>query len=130
MGEVIVFPDAEQLVAGYLSSQLDGRPVGTRVPNPRPDRFHVVKRTGGPRATLVTDAAQLTVESWSIVESQAATDAQMARALILALPGETLDGQQVIAVTEFSGPANLPDPASGQPRYSQTLAVHLRGTTS
>lgn len=131
---IIVFPDVEALVSAYLAAELSLRglpfPVGTRVPNPRPDRFFVLRRTGGPRSSVVTEAAQMTIESWAPLEEAAYEQYSVARGLLLALPGRNLGGYTVYRVDEFSGPANLPDPRSGQVRYSQTVAVHIRGAAT
>jgi hypothetical protein len=112
--EIIVFVDAEDVLCTWLAAQLDALdhdlPVGTRVPDPRPDRFIRLIRTGGVRYTLVTDAAQVAVECWDVVESAAAAMAQLCRGLINAAP------------------VNLPDVLTGHARYTQTFEIHLRGT--
>lgn len=132
MAEVIVFPDAEQVVGDWLAAELAARgytvPVGTRAPDPRPGAgFVVLKRTGGTRHSLVTDAALLTAECWADLESGALTLAELVRGLIHSAPGR-LAG--VKAVREASGPGNLPDPVSPQARYTQTFEIHLRGAAA
>lgn len=128
MVELIVFPDTVALLCGVLEDEC-AVPAGTRVPNPRPATFLRLDRTGGPRQTLVSDAAQVTVESWAASEAAAHDLAQLARAVLHTLPGTVVDGVAVYRVDEVSGPANLPDPLSDQARYSQTFAVHVRGAT-
>jgi hypothetical protein len=54
--------------------------------------------------------------------------AQLARAVLHDLLGTVVDGVLVCKVDEFSGPVNLPDPLSDQPRYTQTFSVALRAT--
>lgn len=129
MLEVIVFPDAEALVVGYLNDNLT-YPASTRVDASRPARFCQVIRTGGPRSTMVTDGAQLTFLSWSTDETEAAADAQQVRAFVNALPGEQLDGHTVYRVEEFSGPSFDPDPDTGRPRYKHTARIHIRGAAA
>lgn len=128
MVELFVFPDTTALVCSALTDRLD-RPAGTLVPEQRPDEFFRVLRTGGPRHTIVSDAAQVTVESWAATEAAAHDMAQLARAVLHTLPGTVVDGVPVYRVDEISGPGNLPDPLSNHPRYSQTFAVHTRGAT-
>lgn len=127
MPEVIQFLDVEQVVCAYLAPLLDV-PVGTRVPKVRPAAFVRVVRTGGPRTSVVTEAAQVTVESWAGVDQQAiASDlAYSARAHLGAMQGEH-GGTVVYVVREFSGPAFSPDPVSSAARYVQTFEVVVRG---
>lgn len=130
---LILFADAEQLLCDYLRPLLAPQPVGTRVPDPRPDRYIRLLRTGGVPPTIVTDGAQITVECWDRTEAGAVTTAAMARAILTAMPrrGIILAGHPVQGVEELSGPANLPDPlAPGQARYTFSLLVHLRGAAA
>lgn len=124
--EPIVFPNAEGLVAGWLRTNL-GERVENTVPNPRVGTFLVVRRVGGPRETLVSDAASLAIEAWDETDAAAASLCALARAWVLALPGEILAGTPVYRVDEIAGPANLPDPLSDHHRWTFTAAVHLRG---
>lgn len=130
--EPIVFPDVEAVLEGWLEdaladTDLAGVQVSTRVPNPRPERFVRIQRTGGPRLNLVTDAAQVTFECWATSGPQAADDAALLRAVLLAARNvRTPSGALIHRVVEFSGPALLPD-VSDQPRYSFTHQIHLRG---
>lgn len=131
MPEVIVFPDVEDALVTYLTAELAARgdtaSVHVRVPNPRPDRFVRVPRVGGARANLVTDNATIGVECWAVRGKQAHDLAQMVRGLIFALKGQTAAGVRFYNVTEFAGPAELPDPTSNQSRYVFTVAVEARG---
>lgn len=123
----VTFPDTTAVVCTYLNGLL-AQPVLTRIPDPRPATFVRVLRTGGPRRNLVTDQAQVTVESWAASDEEAHDLAQLARAHLHELPGQTVNDALVFRVDEVSGPADLPDPISEQPRYSQTFTVALRGT--
>jgi hypothetical protein len=130
---LIVFPDAEQLLCDWLRTSLLNRgynvPVTTSVPATRPPSFVRLMRTGGARRTLVSDAAQITVESFAAKESAALMLATMCRALIHAAPGQ-LAAAMVYRVEELAGPQNLPDPTTTQARYTQTFEVHLRGAAA
>lgn len=124
--EPIVFPDAVAVCCTYLNGVLL-EPVVSKVPNPRPTAFFTVTRTGGPKRNLVTDAAQITVESWGATDETAHDMAQAARAYLNAMVGQTVNGAPVYRVDELSGPARLPDPLSEQPRYSQSFEIAVRG---
>lgn len=131
MTEVIVFPDVEAVLIDYLGDALAGRgvnvPVVTAVPSPRPDRFVRVERTGGPISSLfLLDNPTVAVEAWGSSESDAAELIGLVRGLLHAMPGE--DDAPVYRVAEFSGPGNLPDPTSGQHRYSFTASLLVRGS--
>lgn len=133
MPELIVFPDAEAVVRSLLLSALPGSAfagvtVGTKVPSPRPAEFVRLMRTGGARESLVVDRAQITVEAWAGTEARAAAVLEYCRAVILR--GGVASGVQLYRPEEFSGPSNLPDPLSGQVRYTATFAVRLRGTAA
>jgi hypothetical protein len=132
VAERILFPDAVSTVISALNAQLDdlgytGVPVRSRIPNPRPTRFVRVLRTGGPRVNVVTDAAQVTVEAWAASTADAHDLAQAARAIVNSLEGTVTGGVTVYGVNEFSGPADLPDPESEQPRYTWSASVNVRG---
>jgi hypothetical protein len=128
MVDPVIFPDTVDAVITWLDQWMDV-PVRSKVPNPRPDAFITVTRTGGPQRNLVTDEAQITVESWGRSDAEAHDLAQDARGLINSIIGETVNGTPFYRVTELSGPANLPDPLSNQPRQSQSFAVAARGYT-
>lgn len=125
MVDPVLFPDTTATVIDWLDIHMDV-PVGSKVPNPRPDAFITVRRVGGPRRNLVTDEATLTVEAWGQTDEEAHDLLQDARGLIHVMPGETTN---IKRVTEFAGPAELPDPLSNQPRYTLTLSVAERGFT-
>ena len=121
--ETIVFPDAVQLVCDHLRAALTPTPVVSRVPTTRPASFVRVRRVGGVRRNLVTDEPTLTVEAWAASEQAAHDLSQLARAHIYAMPG----GGDVYRVTEFAGPALLPDPLSDQSRFTFTVSVATVG---
>lgn len=133
MAEVILFPDVEAALVTYLTAALgargDSATVHVSVPKVRPARFVLVPRLGGPRAGLVVDAATIGFECWAATKSQAAALARLVRGLVNALPGQTTAGVTFYRVSEFAGPANLPDPLSDQARYTFTASVRCRGVT-
>jgi len=133
--ERILFPDTSAVVIGALNAQLPalgftGVPVRSRVPAARPIRFVLVFRTGGPRANIVTDAAQLTIEAWAASDADAHDLAQACRAILIGLEGTVTGGVTVYGINEFSGPGYLPDPESDQSRYTWTASVNVRGVAA
>lgn len=122
----ITFPDAVAVVIGRLRTALPALTFVHEIPNPRPATFIRVMRTGGPRANLVVDAAQLTIESWSPDVDTAVTNAQTVRAQLNALYEQAVN-PAIYYIEEFSGPVELPDPLSQSRRITWTAAVHLRG---
>lgn len=132
MTQVILFPDAPELVIGYLTDELATRSEAASafkdVPHPRPDTFVTVRLGGGVRHTIVSDSPILIVECWAPTAEDAHDLAQLCRALINALPGTTHDGVAFYRVDELGGPIDLPDPLSDVPRFTFSAQVHLRGT--
>lgn len=130
--EPILFPDVEELLATYLTTQFTARSepatVHVRVPATRPDRFVLVPRLGGTRRGLVVDSATIGVECWADRDAPAFDLCALTRALVYALPGKTIQGAVFYRVDEVGGPANFPDPESNQSRYVFTVAVSVRGT--
>jgi hypothetical protein len=126
VNEPVEFPDAERIVIDYLAARV-GVPVSLTVPNPRPASFVTVQRVGGPRLNLVADDATLAVEAWAASPTAAKAVLGVARAHVLAMGRQVVDGVPVYRVTEVGGPAYLPDPDSAQARYTLTVQVALRG---
>lgn len=128
----VLFPDVAAMTIGFLTSALaehdDTAVVVKDVPTPRPARFVTIRRGGGPRATLISDEAQVLFECWAETSGDAQDLAQLSRALVHSMAGTTQDGVAVYRVTEFAGPADLPDPLSEQARYVFTVQVHVRGS--
>lgn len=133
--ERIRFPSAVTAVVGALNAQLSafgyaGVPVRTKVHNPRDARFVLVRLTGGPRVNLVVRAVQLTIEAWSNSDTDAEDLAETASAIVSGLQGTVTGGVTIYGVTEFAGPAFLPDPDSEQSRYTFTTSVSVRGAAA
>jgi hypothetical protein len=129
MTDLIVFPDAVDIVCGHLDDLL-GVPVRSKIPKPRPASFVTVRRGGGVQQTIVTDAALLLVECWAVLPGDAMDLAQLTRAHLHAMRGHVLAGVPVYRVDEVAGPADLPDPLSDQARVVITFSIHLRGATA
>lgn len=123
----VVHPDAIGTTVAAIKAALPTFSVGTKVPNPRPDRLVTVRRTGGPRATRVSDLPQITVEVWAPTDIAAHDACQLARAAVTGLAdGTNRDGVIVYRVDEFAGPADLPDPLTPYPRWTFTVSMHVR----
>ena len=77
----VLFPDTVALVVNYLRFELvlrgDGAVVSAGVRSPRPSRFVVVRRVGGTRTTVITDAVTVTVEAWAPTVQEAAEYLEM-----------------------------------------------------
>lgn len=126
--EWVVQPDTEILVCDAIRTGLPrvglgSVPVGTRIPNPRPDMFVRVIRAGGTRETLVSEQAWIIVEAYAPLEVDASRLLSYCRAIVHAQDGA------LFGTFEVSGPVNLPDPTTSQVRYTQTLGIRARGTS-
>lgn len=123
MAEGVKFRDIPQLVCDRLRHPLlAGILVGTKVPTNRPPEFIRVLRTGGIKESLISEAAQITIEAWAQDETRASDLLNTARAILNAADG------QLFGVREFGGPANLPDPTTAQIRFTMSFQIRARGT--
>lgn len=125
---VVTFPNTVAIVISRLRTALPSLTFVHDVPTARPLVFIRIFRTGGPRANLIVDGAQITVESWAPDADTASTNAQAVRAQLNHLPEQFGATPPIYRVEEFSGPAELPDPVSSSRRFTWTAAVHVRGT--
>lgn len=119
------WPDATQVVTEYLTDAVP-TPVRWSVPNPRPNEFVVVRRTGNAGAPRWTERAVLDVECWSGQANGSPKPAhrlagQVARALFQ-LPS----GDNPVTDVSLTGRAYFPDPTSQTPRVTLGVAVLLR----
>jgi hypothetical protein len=115
------------LIAGYAARGIT-RPVSSRIPNPRPDRFTRVARSGGVPNTDVSDAARLTVESWGPDAATCAADAALVQALLRQSRHTVVEGVTVSRVRVAGGPSDFPDPLSHHDRCVQTIEFTTRGS--
>lgn len=116
------FVSVEELVIGFLNPLVTAR-VTTQVPNPRPDSFVQVRRTGGAALNRVVERAQITVTAWAKDESAAESLALTCRSALLF---DHVDMPLVRGVTESGGLYYNPDPDTGLPRYTFTVSLTVR----
>lgn len=126
MYDTVLFGDATASAITRLNASLV-EPVSGKVPDPRPPSFVTVQRTGGTQRTRVSEDVQLTVEAWATRDDDAHDLAQRARRILHGLTGEVEGGVAFYQCAELSGPVNLPDPLSEQPRCTFTVVLHVRG---
>lgn len=128
MTEVVVFADAEAAAVSYLAPALAARgdtaTVATRF---REGRHVRVSRVGGVSPNLITDSAMLLFECYDVAEMDASSLARLARGLIWAVPGQTVDGTFIRRCVEVGGPQFYPDPDTTLPRYQFTAQLDIRG---
>lgn len=68
-------PNVEKLVIGWLEDHEQITwPVHGDMPDPRVDNFIIVDRTGGPRESMVLDAAELLIEVYHKDSREMASD--------------------------------------------------------
>lgn len=121
----MTYPNAQALVTRYLEG-VTGITATTRIPETRPKRFIQVTRIGGFERDPITDVARLRFRCWNTVKTEAERDAQLARATIKRLRGDTVNGHKVHRVHEITALLDAPDLDSGVPIYEFTLEVHIR----
>lgn len=130
---IVLFPDArtaliDRVEADAASFGLSGLTVSSMIPNPRPERFVVIDRTGGPRRDLIVDEAQLTIDCWAADDVKAHDLAEIVRGIIGAAAGTATGGVQFYRIDELAGPQHLPDPDSAhQARYRWSVLAQVRG---
>ena len=128
MTEPILFPDPIVVARTWLAPLVAPVTVGQkRTRDNAPAEFVQLVRTGGQRAGLVIDGAQITVTCWAATDIRSAELAAIVRAHLGAMTGEVVGAVTVYAVTETGGPYSIPDPDSGSPRHTFTVTVNVRG---
>lgn len=130
MTEAVAPVDAEALLVAHLLAEFAARSiaaeVGTRVPNPRPDRMVRVSLADTLQQTSAHFYSRLIVECWAPTEVEASQLARIAYALTLALEGEDSGSEYVADVQAAAGPVHFPEPDVG-PRYQFTVDLLVRG---
>lgn len=127
---LVVFPDVVALCVDAIRAGFKTQGNTTAIANVLPDPAApcvTVRRHGGPRRDLVTDQAQIGLESYARTAVEAHDNCQLARALVFAMRGTAHDGVAIYRIGELAGPQDLPDPISTLPRYVCTLVVAARG---
>lgn len=115
------WPDVELLVIEWLTAGLPGTHIGTDVPASSVTRSVRVQRVGGPRSQVL-DQARILLETRAADRGDCLDLANDVRDLVRRLPGAHDEGV-VSGVEEVGGPAWLPDPLTGQPRFASTVTV-------
>lgn len=128
MNTPVLFADAEALIGEGLRTALATVTVLSVIGETRPAEFVLVSRTGGLQRTVTSDAALLAIEAWSSSKEAAHDLAQLCRAHVQNLRGTVVDGTQLYRVAEVGGLVSLPDPTSGQWRYTFLIEAHIRAT--
>lgn len=107
--------DIEGAVIAYLGDalSLDDCTVYAEVPNPRPEKFVTVERTGGSDLEKFVDQPTLAVQSWAPTRYEASELARDVDALLLDMPGEVIN----VMGCDRNSLYNFPDPDSRQARY-------------
>ena len=95
-------------------------------PRPVSGRVVTVRRVGGGRPDLVTDAAWLAVECFAPTDLDAAALGHVTWGLLFAMRGELIDGVQCYRVQAIAGPADFPDADASQPRFTLTVQATFR----
>jgi hypothetical protein len=128
MSTVVEFDDAEVAINDALIELLDIG-VTTEVPNPRPTTEFITSFiVGGHDRTLITERVRMSIECWAPTRERASTLASDARVAVMRLRGTiTTGGTCIYRVTVASRPVPLPDPLSGQPRFTFLAEFDLRG---
>lgn len=104
--------DIELAIIDYLKELVEW-PVVADVPNPRPERFVRIERTGGSDLERYVDQPTVAVQSWAPTRFEASVMAQDVDALLLDMPGEVMN----VMSCERNSLYNFPDPDSKQARY-------------
>lgn len=125
MTAAVLFPSVVRLAQDIVADALDV-PVGYKTPNPMPGKFATVDRFGGTQHTEVSEDATIGVECWAGEPTTAEEMAQTARYALQQLANTVTGGVTVYRVSTVAAPRSLPHP-SGKPRYTFSVAIHVRG---
>lgn len=122
----MTYPDIVGLLRTYLLPLVDGAPIASRVPDPRPARWVQIRRVGGTQQRPVRDQPRVDVICWAGDDPDAWTLAEQIRRAVHALAGTALLGPVVYRVDETLGPRQLDDPLTGSPRVMATYSISVR----
>lgn len=131
---LILPPDTEAYLIGYLSAALAGRVEPycqsvavsrDRDESPIRARSVTVRDDGGPQIDATRWLRRVGVNVLATSEAEAKDLANMVTALIVACP----DGRPCVKARQTSGPYAVPD-ASGQPLRYLTAELTVRGTAA
>lgn len=107
--------DVEDIVVAWLNGLPDNEnyPASGDIPNPRPDSFITVDRTGGPREYLVLDTAEILIEVYHKTSRTAAKN----RAKYITDNITQLLNTENITRAKVNSTINLPDLVGKYQRY-------------
>ncbi|MBP2211086.1 hypothetical protein JOJ87_001430 [Rhodococcus ruber] len=130
MAELVVFPDLEPTLVGYLTAELAARSitatVATKVPRERPATMVRISGTGGSRRNALYEDSGALVECWAANEVAASGLARIVRALVDDLDVAAADGGWITA-NGTSTPVFFPEPDVTSPRYQFTAQFLTQG---
>jgi hypothetical protein len=131
MTEVLVTPDVEAAAVLWLRAGLGSlaAKVATTVPQAMPTTMVRVSLTGGARAGVRSDVAQLTVDCWAPDGPTASSLARRAEGLMHAAGGGAAGGVFVRRVDSVGSAQSLPDPDTNKPHYLFTVRWHVKPAT-
>lgn len=114
-------PNVEEVVIAWLPTVTD-YPVSGDMPNPRPEKFILVDRTGGPRESMVLDQAEILIEVYN--KDSRADASNMAQQIADAIT-QLLD-QEPITRARVNSLVNLNDIIGSYYRYQIYCDVWCR----
>lgn len=128
MTATVLYPTVVALAQTTVAAAIQewGAPVGYKTPSPLPGVFATVDRFGGTQRTEISEDATIGVECWAGDPATAEAMAQAARYALQQLANTVADGVTVYRVSTVAAPRSLPHP-SGKPRYTFSVAIHVRG---
>lgn len=127
--EVIVPADPVILTREWLSGRYPWPVTVTKNrPNPTVGRIVTIRRSGGLRPVIVTDAAWLTVECFAPTDIETSELAHLTWGLLHAMEGQIVAGVQCYRVQPLGGPADMPDADAQVPRYVMSVQATFRAS--
>lgn len=125
MSEPLFSPDVDAVVVAYLNAVMSAN-AATKVPDPRPSEFTLVLLTGGGgRRGMVLEDAQVTIEYWGATYAAARAGISAVNAHMF---NARFAGTNILDVTAFSLPAELPATDTSQFRFTATYQVTVRAS--
>lgn len=112
--------DVEQALVEWLPGAV-GVPCFADVPDPRPDSFLTVERTGG-SSSLGVDRPGVAVQAWAPTRERASRLALTARDALVLRSAEIPE----ICRCSVDSVYNFPDPDSGSARYQLSVSLACR----
>nr|WP_300338832.1 hypothetical protein [Actinomyces sp.] len=99
-----------------------GVPAYAQMPNPRPEVFVYLDRSGGPLG-LSSDSPTITLEAWAASKYRAHTLAQRLRDHVVRRLPPLVGGIRVVSRREVTGLSYEPPAVSGAFRYRFTVQI-------